>query len=815
MNIKIGNEALDMKEGFSISIEENSPIFNDEGSQSISASVPDTPRNRRIFRFPGRLDTASDPNNPRLEGLLTDGAYIRKGVLNVTGCSPSEGISFALGFDNSTAYVAWKDRKLKDLSGLPEILANQDYLINLCSRLYSSGSPQEDDLAVFPVALSRAEYSATTNATPKVYWEMINVPDRDGTMTQPEKVMRLINNTPTEVKVPKGYGLSPFLRVWRVLELIFADLGVQILQNPFKDHVELARLTVLNNVADTICHGSLRYAELMPDCTVEEFMNALWVRFGLVFRVDTEGGFVDMKLLDDILHEPPVTSIDALITTPHPDITYEEKQYIKLSAATGIEGSAPACERFEDYIKGMSLLDLHVGADINLWKPAQNGEWEGEIRDEWDIEPEYPDGRDPGDIPDPWDDYDEDFWWDDRDDGRDEDPSGTRADAMGYLPGGTSQTWLGRETVTGRWWKLDQINDLKKDSSSGFFNWDPAPDDAEAMDLTSADEYVMVDKISIGTTGTANQFSGYAPAFLTGSRHYHSYIKGNDTEDESDGDNTPLAFMWAYHLEASTIGRVACENTDGTPIKLADGGEMGPTLYFQFADGLFANYWRYYDEILRHGLRTVEIDIRLDKPTLQAIDPLRPVIFRGCRCLIDKMEYSLPAGREVAVRLTLRTISTLGEYDIDKEQNIPAISMTAQGLGWALYECDWQAAEDAKRPELDRKAYLRFKEMLADREDRDGDTQIVVDPIGVIATGDWIEEIPTVLPETEPTAQIGSRKMKKFRGRIYYDCYMVRKVYDPDSGYLVSAERIGGVVAGTFADYEFDAVYVSTYVVRR
>ena len=211
----------------------------------------------------------------------------------------------------------------------------------------------------------------------------------------------------------------------------------------------------------------------------------------------------------------------------------------------------------------------------------------------------------------------------------------------------------------------------------------------------------------------------------------------------------------------------------------------------------------------------MEIDIRLDKPPLQAIDPLRPVIFRGCRCLIDKMEYSLPAGREVAVRLTLRTISTLGRYDIDKEQNIPAISMTAQGLGWALYECDWQAAEDAKRPELDRKAYLRFKEMLADREVWNEGENIIVDPLGVIATGDWIEEIPTILPATEPTAQTGTRKLKRFRGRIYYNCYMVRRIYNTATDATISKEITGGVVAGTFVDYEFDAVYVSTYMVRR
>ncbi len=814
MDIKFKDRSLDLNRGFSIDIEDTSPIFNDEGSQSVSTTVPPTPANLRVFGWPGRLDTIIDPNNPRVKALLADGAYRRSGMVNVTGISAEEGISFSIGFDDSTAYEAWMDRKLRDLSGLPVVKTTPEALIRRLTGLYEYCHSINEDMAIFPVALSRAEKDPDS-VSAKTYWEMINVPNSHGGMEQPAKVWRLINDTPTEVSVPRGYGLSPFLKVWRVIDLIFADLGFRVVSNPFRQSVELRRLVVLNNVADTICAGTLDYSELMPDCTVEEFMNALWVRFGLTFHIDSEEGCVYLYLLDDILQEPAEWVVDNYRSSERIDITFDTPQYIAMRAGTSLDGAAPACERFEDYIKGLSLLDLKVGESITLWKPSSSGKgWDGEFADGPEVEPEYPDDRDPADIPDPWDDYDRDLWEDDRDDDRERVAPATRSGTQGVTVN-SRQTWLGRETVTGRWWKLDLVNGLKKDSSSGFFEWNPAPSDLDAMELSSVDECVPVEKISIGSTGTTNNFSGYAPAFLTGARHFHSYIKGNDSENDKDGDTTPLAFMFAYNIDEKTIGRNAPENIDGKALDIDDGGDPGPTLYFQFADGLFANYWSRYDEILRHGARTVEIDIRMAKSEYQGINILKPVLFKGSRCLIDKVEYSLPSGPWLKMRLTLRTIDTLGKYDIEAEQNIPAVAMTAVGLGWVLCDYDWQTAEDEAKPAMEKTALMRFQQLLSDQVVYGEGVDICVDAVGITATSDWIEDIPKTLPANVPTALAGTRKIVKLRGRVYFYCRMVKKVFDPETGVTISKEPIGDVVAHTFVDYTFDAVYVSAYVVKR
>ena len=334
------------------------------------------------------------------------------------------------------------------------------------------------------------------------------------------------------------------------------------------------------------------------------------------------------------------------------------------------------------------------------------------------------------------------------------------------------------------------------------------------MDLSSADECVPVEKVSIGTTGTANPFTGYAPAYLVGARHFHSYIKGNDNE-EGEGESTPLAFMWAYNTGHETIGRLTPEAPDGKDQYIDDGGEPGTTLYLQYADGLFARYWKRYDELLRHGSRKIEIKARLSKKLLSSIDILRPVMLHGCRCLIEKMEYRLPSGPDVDVSATLQSISTIGEYNIDKEQGIPAVAMTATGLRWVLYEWNWQDAEDAKRPQLDQEAWLKFREQLAGLEVQGDGEDILVDPLGIAAISDWVEELPEVLPGEIPSVPAGSKKLVTFHGRINYSCSLVRRVYYPDTGETISKTVTGEPVGYTSVDYTFDAVYICAYIAKQ
>lgn len=680
IQIKTKGEALDLPSGFSIEIEDSNPIFNDRGSQSIPATVPATRRNIRLLDAPHRIDAGIDPNFPERTAEVMDGAYIRRGTMNIAEAGKAEGITFNVGFDNSTAYAKWSKKKLSELSNLPTYkpdLSQQGYPIELILdelyRIYRAPDPQKDDFAVFPLAINN-ESSGTDNDK-NTYWEVLNLVGDHG-LSQPGEVKRLLDGEVTEISVPEGYMVSPFLRVWRVLELIFADMDLCIVTNPFSQDLELSRLVVLNNAADSVCRAEIKYSDLMPDSTVDDFLNALWVRFGLVYNIDNNTRTVRLELLKDIIAQRGNRTLDQYAAGT-PKITYGERQYIKLSANTSIEGAAPSHERFEDFVKGLDVSKVHLGTDVSQWQNTgtqDDPRWNGDLNDDYN----------------PWEDPD----WEDPEP---PEPDYPEPDAPDYysmrsaaaVKSGTeittsNNTFLAREFVTGQWYKLDATNGKVRLSSSSFFNWDPQPEGLTALELSSDDEFVPVGRVSTVSLGVGHSYNDKCPLYLFGARHYHSYIKGSD-ETETSGDQTPLAFMFAYTTGNKTIGRITPEGEDGQVITLDDGTKPTISLLFQFKDGLFTKFWADYDEILRHGNRSVEVKSRINKLDLPLLNLLDTYTFKGIRVLIDTMTYSLPSGREVSADLKLRTMQTQGTYDIKKEQNVPDFAAAARHLEWFLY----------------------------------------------------------------------------------------------------------------------------------
>ncbi len=655
LKIIVDGTVLDLDRDFTVDIEESSPVFNDIGSQSVPATVPATGRNAKALGWPQRPDSASDPNLPAQSVLISDGLYIRSGVMNVTEASKTDGITFNIGFDNSTAYALWREKRLADLRNLPIIEPDDGgqkgilETLNVLYSIYRGTTIKHQDLAVFPVMVDEGE--------------VLNVPGSHG-LDQPGTVKRTISGQETTVTLPMGYGVTPFLKVWRVLDLIFADLGLRIISNPFIADKDLERLVVLNNVADTICRGTIDYKDLMPDVTVEEFLNALWVRFGLVYSIDSSMGLVKLELIRDIVDAAPSKVIDNQLSDWEA-VTFDTPKYLTLTASQSIEGATPAEPRFEDFARGLDLSHIRMGLSVGSWTMSNtqgNEKWDGDdsLRDDDDQ------NIDPGpDYPEP--DYPEPDYPD------------YAPDALSDNPGNESSVtnYPALEYITGSWFKLDSINGMVQATSSSFFDWDPATDGIEPLELSSVDEWVPI------VVKGAYRY----PAYLNGARHLHTYIKGTDNND-ADGTSTPLSFMFAYTtVDHITVGRNTPEDETGRRMELLDGSVPTITLYFQFKDGLFANFWRRYDEILRHSARIFDVKVSIPKHEIQqwVNSILEPVLFKGVKCLIDKISYSMPAASEIEAELTLRALQPQGSYSIDKEQNVPDIAAGVRWLEWVVF----------------------------------------------------------------------------------------------------------------------------------
>lgn len=350
MSLKINykEETFDLPNDFSIEIENTSPIFNERGSQSVSATLPLTRNNLRITGHLNRLDIENNPNNDKTINI-SDGAIRRIGKINFTQVSRLEGFTFNIGFDEGEIYNLWNDVSLRSLPNLPiDTFESTSSLINHLQEimLEKEANPA---LHIFPICVNMP--SVHDNDEDIYYPEYLNkfrrktvVPSGTNTYTlngSARKENFVISGKVVETTLPEGYGITPFLKVSWIMEFIFSVYGYKILDNPIATHPQLRRLVVLNNAADCCVKAQISYADLMPDCTINEFFQALYCRFGLIFFIDGNTKSVRFKFLKDILSSPAVQDWSKL-KADYPLINYTAGQQLRLSAKTSISGPYPS-----------------------------------------------------------------------------------------------------------------------------------------------------------------------------------------------------------------------------------------------------------------------------------------------------------------------------------------------------------------------------------------------------------------------------------------------------------------------------------------
>lgn len=629
LKIRTTSGYLDVPKGFTVQIDEQSPVMNDRGSQTVPVTLPYTPRNAAMLGYAHRLDVGNSPMAGRDACQLSDGAYLRSGKINLVSASARDGFTINIGFDNSEAFSAWKAKKLQKLGNLPVVSFSS--AAALCSHLQRVLNGTTADYAVFqvvvaneckeenkvktyyPLYLNRIFYNSGTGR-PGLDSEMpiSNQWHREFLIySQARRERQLMNGEPTDINLPEGYGVTPFLYVWRVVELIFEEYGFTLKSNPFKDDPRLKRLVVLNNAADCCCKGVLKYADLMPTCTVDDFLSALWGRFGATYICNSDTRTAEIRLVRDIIAQAPAFDITEDVVAP-PLISYETPKQLKLSSSTSFTDAAPVSETYEEFIKDFG------------------------------------------------------------------DPYSVVRSGSGYGTGA-----IDYERTTGRFYKFDNENQLWQFVGSGAFSWDMQTDGCDSEDITSPDEYVPMDYAQNGVL---------CPQYLAGYVHRTTYISQSsveDPEDDSKDNETPLAFCFAYMMPDNSypFGSSLPYTSAGEPVTFGQ-EEHGLSMLYQFPDGLFAKFWAAYDAVLRHSYRKIESKARLALSKLSRVNLLDVVGISGQLCIWDQFTHTMPsADGAPLVELTLRTLRLLPPYDLKKEQRVAVIS-GGMTLVWE-FDGDW------------------------------------------------------------------------------------------------------------------------------
>lgn len=663
---------LDLPEGFTLDIEDTSPVFNDRGSQTVPLTIPATPRNLTLLGNPHRLDLRSRTLDGTRCAVL-DGVYIRTGLLNIDSVSLVDGIELNIGFDNSMAYDKWKDRKLADVEFPVEEYDSTETLLEHCQKVFEGKIQAPYAFFYVVVQEDYNEIEIEGGARPAVASGTADTDDRSGTAKARKYYIRGLNlfsmdadwiwhlrygnvvmtywhdNRELKVKEPLGYAISPFLYAWFILEKIFEAGGFSLRTNPLKEHEELRRLVVLNNVADGCTGKTLRLADFVPSCTIAEFMQALYARFGLVYDIDSGTNEVTCVFVKDMF-AGSLRDADMDLTgleTDFPVITAAEPRQLVLSAGN---------DKFEVAKPTEETIQAYMEKEVRYISRGQ-----AEIE-------ELPDGVVKAYYGKP---------------GKGRRTEITYNRTLSRFEGVGYKEWNGNTNGT------LGTGDNYLQVCYNYFSWNKNTEDIEAEEITSEDVCVPV-----MFSKDVNEY--LAPHFLLGYKNLYTTIRAdadNNEIKEDEEEETPLAFCFSFMTEYNKrpFGNVAPFDEAGRV------AEAGLTLLWQLDDGLYENFWKDYDAFVRHADRQVEYKFRLPVDRLLQWQMLAYKRYGGQRFMADKLEYGLPAGNGYAIAtVRLRSMTLIEPYDLEKEQG--QVKLVIDSPYWTYkmedYTRKWRDLED-------------------------------------------------------------------------------------------------------------------------
>jgi hypothetical protein len=340
---------LDVNPDMNIEMKLTSPIFSETGSQTISDSLPATVKNNRELSFPGKKDS-SEKTKTLFPIILDSDSFQQAGELHVLGVSDGA-VSFNIGTDESTMYAAIKTKIISELEDMPVYepdIGSEHPLVDIISYLQQTRDDPEAPVTVFPVVVEDKESNGAHHLT--ILNKSINVSNYyTGIQWEARKIPQIIDSTVANIDVPDGYGVAPFVKVWKVLEIIFRNFEFQIVENVFKSHPQLKLLTCLHNCVDSICFGKIDYRKIVPEETVENFLNALHNKFGAVVFVNSTNRSIKIKLLKDIFASAEYRDITAFKSG---ELTWKhtEQKQIRLKMKTGLDTAKPPVESYNEFV---------------------------------------------------------------------------------------------------------------------------------------------------------------------------------------------------------------------------------------------------------------------------------------------------------------------------------------------------------------------------------------------------------------------------------------------------------------------------------
>jgi hypothetical protein len=603
--VKAKGVVFDTPNGFSTEINYYSPFYSELGTQTVGATFPATSKNMAAIGHVDRIDAANNPETD-IKAVIADGIFRRTGKMNIA--SMENGISANIGLDESLMYDKFSNVKLRKLDsypiyspggGLDDIIAQLNNVMN-----YKVSS----DYYVFPILINVSEVNSTEYPE---YINEIKKSDSGFVLVSDARTINVASSgSVVSTQVPKGYGISPFLRVGKLIDLIFQNYGITVTENPFNTHFQLKKMVVLNNVVDCIVRGKIDYRDLVPDCTINDFIDSIYCRTGARVFVDGDHKTARVVLLKDIITKKVAEKDWTKMRCGELPIYFSSAEQIKLSANNSFEDCTVKMDSYQDF---MDLYETTIGI--------------------------LPESVVPGVL--------------------------NSSDILTLIPA-TGKIYKLKEDTNGT--KTYTLY------SSVHFAWDKETVNITESEISGQDEAMTCRFQTINNvTVLAPYYSAKASnkhTIVTGTivgeedtvtTPLSFCFAMGMAKDES------LKDLGYYY------GSPFCRQLNGSRFKDLDGNEFIYSLMFIGEDGVFNRFFKDWDAILRHSNHYLKGNFNIDRATLLQVKMDDAIKISGQIMTLENIKVTLPMKKNVPSEVKLRTIRLRKPYDLAVEQNLRVI----------------------------------------------------------------------------------------------------------------------------------------------
>ncbi|MBF0649182.1 hypothetical protein IR083_10150 [Dysgonomonas sp. GY75] len=370
MKIENAKGIFDMDPESYINIERTNPLLSEQGSMSLPFSIKRTIRNDLLLNFPQKYER-------KFQYEIKQTVNLRAGILNENATLEllsvnKDTVESVFYLYESSFYNQIKEIKLTQVfEGIerwfqPETVSQEErvgHILDMFETMIFSEPDYSQDFTVFPVAVNcelRPKldkiFQANAGANSK-YWEMINqvyysVMYNENRL-QAKYPYQYTDDDGNEISIPAGYGASPFLRFGYILRKIFEYFGLTIEPTIFETNPSYQKWCVINNTMDAIMPGYFIESQLVPDCTVNDFLEIVRSLCGDFF-IDVPAKTAKLVFFNDVLDAEPDMDLTGYLTSGFSKIELSKPKQVRLTVDRSTPLADVATPTFEEFKKKYS-----------------------------------------------------------------------------------------------------------------------------------------------------------------------------------------------------------------------------------------------------------------------------------------------------------------------------------------------------------------------------------------------------------------------------------------------------------------------------